>query len=252
MESLKNKSVLILDDETDLCDLLKDEFESVGAFVTICHSLKDARKAVSNSSFHAILSDVNLPDGNGTSLLDDLKKLEKLPHVYYFTGKSDISSEAVMEKGAKGVFSKPCKIDHIIEAIGLSFLPEDERIRRGRIAVRPPLTVEIYFDGFEDPIKARMLNIGKKGMFLALESSLPYVGQAISFKTTICSDDGAQASFEGKAICRWVRVKEVSTFPRGFGVEFSELLKNSTDLLKFVSERAPDPKTPISESAAKD
>ncbi len=249
MDSLKHKSVLILDDEKDLCDLLKEEFESAGASVVVCRTLKEAKEAISKSLFHAILSDVNLPDGNGTTLLDDLKKLAKLPHVYFFTGKSDLHSESVLEKGAMGVFSKPCKIEHIIEAIGLSFLPEDERIRLGRLSVKPPLTVEIYFDGFEDPTTGRMLNIGKRGMFLAVESPLPYVGQAISFKATVSYDDGVQASFEGKAICRWVRVKEVSKFPRGFGVEFSELSKNSIDLLKLVSERAPDPELPAVDSA---
>ena len=240
MDTLKNKFVLILDDERDLCELLKEEFESAGATVTVCRSLKDARTEIGKTRFHAVLSDVNLPDGNGISLLEDLKKLGELPHVYYFTGKSDLSSEKVMEAGALGVFSKPCKIENIIEAIGLSFLPDEQRIRQGRISVRPPITIEIFFDGFDDPIPAQLINIGKKGMFIAIDSTLPYVGQAITFKTSVDSNNGGPTAFEGKAVCKWVRVKEVSKFPRGFGVEFSELSPSALDFLQLVAHRFPE------------
>ena len=69
--TLKALSILVVDDEPMLRKRLAAYLEKNGAEVTAASSLGEARNALSTAGFDAALLDVNLPDGNGTSLLRD-------------------------------------------------------------------------------------------------------------------------------------------------------------------------------------
>lgn len=232
MKTLEGKKILILDDEEDLCDLLREEFELAGASVVVCQTLNDAKKSIVANEFDAALSDINLPDGDGLTLISHFRDLGKKANIYFFSGKADLSSEQAMAAGALGVFQKPCKIQTIIEAIALSFLPPAERIRKGRVSLPPKVVpVEVQLDGFEKKDLAKVINIGKGGMFISVDSRLPYVGQPLSFSIHLPRPNDAETILNGKGVCRWVRGQPVQEKPRGFGMEFSEL---SEEFQKFI------------------
>ncbi len=232
MKALDGKKILILDDEEDLCDLLREEFEHAGASVVVCQTLNDAKKSIVENDFDAALSDINLPDGDGLTLLSHFHDCEKKANIYFFSGKADLSSEQAMAAGALGVFQKPCKIQTIIEAISLSFLPVAERIRQGRVTITPKVVpVEVQLDGYEKKDLAKVINIGKGGMFISVDSHLPYVGQPVFFSIRLPSPKDGDTILNGKGVCRWVRGKPVQEKPRGFGMEFSEL---SEEFQKYI------------------
>ncbi|HVJ04689.1 MAG TPA: response regulator [Candidatus Saccharimonadales bacterium] len=65
--------VLIVDDSLTVRMDLSEAFENTGLDTTPCACLQDARAALSNDSFHLIVLDVLLPDGDGITFLSQLK-----------------------------------------------------------------------------------------------------------------------------------------------------------------------------------
>lgn len=59
------KNILIIDDETDLCLLLKDYFVRRNYNVILSHSLEDGEKVLSTVDPDILFLDNNLPDGIG-------------------------------------------------------------------------------------------------------------------------------------------------------------------------------------------
>ncbi len=59
------KKILILDDEIDLCILLKDYFQRKKYEVTISHSLQEGRNFLDTIHPDILFLDNNLPDGEG-------------------------------------------------------------------------------------------------------------------------------------------------------------------------------------------
>lgn len=62
------KSVLVIDDENDLCDLISMVLHKEGFLVSCAHSLAEATKMLPGHP-DIVLLDNNLPDGTGLAYL---------------------------------------------------------------------------------------------------------------------------------------------------------------------------------------
>ena len=62
------KSILIIDDEKDLCLLLKDYFTRKNYNVILSHTLQDGAQALTTATPDILFLDNNLPDGIGWDL----------------------------------------------------------------------------------------------------------------------------------------------------------------------------------------
>src|ERR1700749_1721784 len=69
---LREKKVLIIDDETDLCLLLKDYFTRKNYSVFLSHSLTEGKLAIIDVTPDIIFLDNNLPDGTGWSIAPEI------------------------------------------------------------------------------------------------------------------------------------------------------------------------------------
>jgi DNA-binding NtrC family response regulator len=61
------RKVLIIDDEVDLCLLVKNHLRKLGNTISIAHTLEDGILQLQLSKFDILLLDNNLPDGTGWS-----------------------------------------------------------------------------------------------------------------------------------------------------------------------------------------
>jgi len=61
------KKILIVDDETDLCLLLKDYFARKNYDVAVTHTLEEGKELLYNFKPSILFLDNNLPDGTGWS-----------------------------------------------------------------------------------------------------------------------------------------------------------------------------------------
>ena len=109
--------ILILDDEESLVAALVRHFERRGYEPTGAYLVAEATRAIEESvqtgrPFAAIVTDLQLPDGDGRSIVKLAR--EKLPHtpVVVMTGSRSVSGAAEsMRLGAITVLEKPVPLD---------------------------------------------------------------------------------------------------------------------------------------------
>lgn len=83
MQELKNKKILIVDDEPELLTMLSDILYKDGFYnIYTERSCSEAMKTAREQSVSLFLLDVNLPDGSGFSLFEDLQKISQAPVIF--------------------------------------------------------------------------------------------------------------------------------------------------------------------------
>ena len=83
MQELKNKKILIVDDEKDLLLMLADILYNDGFYnVYTAKNCSEAIKIAQKQSISLFLLDINLPDGDGFSLFKDLQRFSKSPVIF--------------------------------------------------------------------------------------------------------------------------------------------------------------------------
>jgi DNA-binding NtrC family response regulator len=114
----KEKSILVVDDDKIILDSLC-EFLSLEGFQTNgAETLKEAVAKLQNQSYSLIITDVNLPDGDGLELLDVVKKDHQQTVVIAITGYGSIESAVkAIKKGAYDYLTKPIVDDELRLAV---------------------------------------------------------------------------------------------------------------------------------------
>ena len=106
MSSTK-EDILIIDDDPRLCRLLERYLTREGYAATSVHTCTKAREQMAAASPALVLLDVILPDSDGLTFLQELRKEGAIP-VILLTGKTDIIDKVVgLELGADDYITKP-------------------------------------------------------------------------------------------------------------------------------------------------
>lgn len=112
---LENKRVLVVDDNPDIIGALSDFLELNGCKIFTATSGREAIDIVKHKDIEVALLDVRLPDINGVSLLDILKKEDPTIAVIMMTGYSTHKDVIdAMKKGASDFLLKPFEYDNLI------------------------------------------------------------------------------------------------------------------------------------------
>ncbi|MGI5825178.1 MAG: response regulator transcription factor [Bacillota bacterium] len=108
MNELKNKKILIVDDEKELLRMIKDMLWSDGFFnVYTAENCREALKIIKEQAVALCILDVNLPDGNGFSLYKDTRELSQAP-VIFLTARGETNDKLKgLELGADDYIVKP-------------------------------------------------------------------------------------------------------------------------------------------------
>jgi len=128
--------ILILDDEVTLVDALARHFERRGFQTSKAFLVQEAVAAIDESvrestPFAAVLTDLQLPDGDGRTIVKLVR--EKLPQcaVLVMTGSGSVSAAAEsMRLGAVTVLEKPVPID-ALEAELRQAIGDQAELRKG-------------------------------------------------------------------------------------------------------------------------
>lgn len=99
--------ILIIDDDPELCDLVKRYLESEGFAVSVAHSGKQGIRAGLSGEYDLIVLDVMLPDIKGFEVLAEMRQRKRTP-VLMLTAKGDeIDRVLGLEIGADDYLPKP-------------------------------------------------------------------------------------------------------------------------------------------------
>lgn len=221
---LKGKTLLVVDDEVDLRDIVASELEFMGAKVFQAENVQSAQSILSSETIDLVVSDIRMPGGTGIDLLDHVKEKDvNIPPVVLITGFADISLEDAFNKGAEALLNKPFRLDDLIRIVARYTAPFDERFNENL----PPAVTKI------NPIPTTEIKLGRGGVAIELENQdKKYeVGQLVSFDFNFQNQ-----RFIGEGICRWFRPSTQESRKCSMGLEFMKLAPESLSYLKALAE----------------
>ncbi len=105
-----NYSVLIVDDDKKARENISEYLKLSGYEIMEAGTIKEARESISKNAPDIVVLDVQLPDGYGLDLLDELSKLPNKIPVIMMTGFGNIEMAVdAMKNGAHDFLTKPIK-----------------------------------------------------------------------------------------------------------------------------------------------
>jgi DNA-binding NtrC family response regulator len=118
VNSLSGKTILVVDDEEMLREILAEELMGRGATVFCAENGASALSLVRQRKFDAVISDVRMPGGDGISLIKSIREeLLVKPKVFLCSGFNDLSKEDARDMGVIEIFGKPFKCDLIVRSV---------------------------------------------------------------------------------------------------------------------------------------
>lgn len=115
MNELKNKKILIVDDEKELLGLLSEILYGNGFYnVYTAQNCKTALQIARGQSVALYLLDVNLPDGDGFSLLEELREISSAPAIFLTARGEGGDRIKGLGLGADDYIVKPFLADELI------------------------------------------------------------------------------------------------------------------------------------------
>ncbi len=134
--SAATRRVLVIDDEPAVLKVIGLVLQRRGFAVDTMSSAKDALKQIPQQKYHAILSDIIMPEMTGVEFLRELRRHDlDVPVILMTAGPTLDSAIDAIEYGAQQYLLKPIEPDALVKAVGRAVaLGELARAKRDALA----------------------------------------------------------------------------------------------------------------------
>ena len=115
--NLAGVKILLVEDESDSCDLIVWVLEQAGASVTAATSATVALNVLAHSKFDVMVSDIGLPDLDGYSLLKQVRTLpsaQELTAIALTAFAGEVNQQTALAAGYQQHLSKPIEPDVLV------------------------------------------------------------------------------------------------------------------------------------------
>jgi len=112
--------IMVVDDDTDLCHNLWDVLRDRGFRVCIANDEETAQQKLERRDYRVVLIDLKLPDGDGQSVLNQVRQANPEARTVLITGYRDEMEQAIqgaLDEGADAVCYKPFDVAGLLETI---------------------------------------------------------------------------------------------------------------------------------------
>jgi DNA-binding response OmpR family regulator len=110
--------VLVVDDEQGLLDVVSDVVGGMDCNVTVARTLAQAKRKLISDSFELLVTDVMLPDGDGTSLLATLRRHQPTATAIVITGSPSVDGAiSALRHGAVDFMPKPFNHEQLTDRV---------------------------------------------------------------------------------------------------------------------------------------
>lgn len=122
-----DKSILVIDDDVDICLLLERFFKRKGFSVSTVYNGKEGFKLLDNQHFDLVLTDFRLPDIDGVEVLAHIKSTYPDLPVIIITGYSDVKQAvSLIQQGAFEYVTKPIFPEEILMHVNNALKSENK------------------------------------------------------------------------------------------------------------------------------
>ncbi len=112
---MSNLSVLVVDDEENIRNIMQDILEDEGYYVETVFSSEEAKRKLKEKDYDIIFLDVWLPDGEGTDLISYIKNLSPKTKIIMISGHANIPiAVKALKMGAYDFLEKPISTESIL------------------------------------------------------------------------------------------------------------------------------------------
>ena len=146
--------ILIIDDDRELCALIKRSVQSEHIEADFCNTGKEGLQKLKEQEYQLVVLDVMMPGMDGFETLEEIRKENSLP-ILMFTSKNDsVSKVRGLRAGADDYLTKPFDMDELIARIA-------SLIRRyTRFNQQAGTMQKLYFDGLQIDLENRSITTG--------------------------------------------------------------------------------------------
>ncbi|MDU7143315.1 MAG: response regulator transcription factor [Anaerococcus vaginalis] len=143
--------ILIIDDDKELCSLIKRSVLPVNIESDVCNTGKDGLRKLAGNEYQLVILDVMMPGMDGFETLVEIRKTSSLP-ILMLTAKDDnISKVHGLRVGADDYLTKPFNMDELIARI-------HSLIRRyTRFNQKDEIPQQLEFDSLEIDLNNRSI-----------------------------------------------------------------------------------------------
>lgn len=112
LKEMNARTILIIDDEKELCLLLENFLAKKTRSIDYSNSLETGMEKFKQMQPDLLILDHNLPDGNGIDNISMFKKLNNSLRIIIISAMSNLRNEA-LEKGADFFIEKPISFSQL-------------------------------------------------------------------------------------------------------------------------------------------
>ena len=108
------EKILVVDDEIEVCNALKEFLSIKGYLALTAQNGKDALSIVNEKKPHIVLLDIIMPDMSGIEILEEIKKIAPRVGVVMITAVTDEAlGNKALKLGADDFITKPVDLDYL-------------------------------------------------------------------------------------------------------------------------------------------
>ncbi len=108
-------SILIVDDDELICEMVRDALEPASYRVITCSSGSEAIKHIDENDFDVIITDLKMPDMSGLQVLEYAKRKDEFTEVIVITGFASLDSATLaINQGVYSYLLKPLQINEFL------------------------------------------------------------------------------------------------------------------------------------------
>src|SRR5262245_10306484 len=119
-QALNQPLVLVVDDDRELCDSLWELFRDRAYRVCLAHDVAEAERRLDERNFQVVIVDMKLPSGDGTQVLDCVRRANPESRsvvITGFRGEMEQRVQTALTSGASAVCYKPFQVDQLLRTV---------------------------------------------------------------------------------------------------------------------------------------
>lgn len=109
--------LLLVEDDLTIISGLKYALETEGYQVDVATTIKEANEYIASNQYNLLVLDINLPDGNGLDLCQEVRAKSNTPIIFLTASETENNIVIGLELGADDYITKPFRLRELLGRI---------------------------------------------------------------------------------------------------------------------------------------